>query len=249
MRHVLGFLVGIVLAPAALYGAAWSEHEASKQMAKAQHGAALDNKLLPAFGVLLAVGLVLGVVAAARWLSPVAALVMGVLFVGVSAAFAVKPHKVNDLIVKRIHGDIGTSVVGLLSAGVVVLVGGLLLASAVMPHRWRTAPAEEDLGLGWEPPSARQSAFTPTPSPAVGDYDTSDYSSSGGLSGGSAFGGGSAFRSPNSPTQETEYGGSYGSSPSTPGYNSPTYGRENYGPSPSGGYGPSAPSANPWNDR
>jgi len=245
MRHVLGFLVGVVLAPAALYGAAWSENEVTKQVK--QHQQNLDNKLLPAFGVLLAVGLVLGVVAAARWLSPVAALVMGLVFVGAGVAFAIKPERVGNDVTKRIHGDIGTSLVGLLGTGVVVLVGGLLLASAVMPYRWRTAHAEEDLGLGWEPPSADYRASAAS---AGSDYNTSDYNSSGGLSGGSSsFGSGGAFGASSPPAQENDYGGS---SPSTPGYNSPTYGGgESFGPSPSRGYGPGtgSPSANPWNDR
>jgi uncharacterized membrane protein YgcG len=195
MRHVLGFLVGVVLAPAALYGAAWSGNEVTKQMK--QHPQNLDNKLLPAFGVLLAVGLVLGVVAAARWLSPVAALVMGVVFVGAGVAFAIKPERIGNDVTKRIHGDIGTSLVGLLGTGVVVLVGGLLLASALMPYRWRTAHAEEDLGLGWEPPSADYRASSAAA--AGSDYDTSDYGSSGGLSGGSSFGSGGGGRAPDPP--------------------------------------------------
>ncbi|MFL6077321.1 MAG: phage holin family protein [Mycobacteriales bacterium] len=215
-----------------------------------QHQQNLDNKLLPAFGVLLAVGLVLGVVAAARWLSPVAALVMGLVFVGAGVAFAIKPERIGNDVTKRIHGDIGTSLVGLLGNGVVVLVGGLLLASAVMPYRWRTAHAEEDLGLGWEPPPADYRASSLS---SGSDYDTSDYGSSGGLSGGSAFGGGASSggvfgaTSPSS-SQDSEYGGS----PTTPGYNSPSYGGESFNPSPSRGYGPGtggSPSANPWNDR
>lgn len=145
MRHFLGFVVGIVLAPVLLYAGAWGlrrgmvivlEAEATGRTAREY-----DGRALTAFLVLLAVGILLGVLATARWLSPVAPLVVGLAFLVATLAMVVRSQPTVNLIHRHLHGHpAGYLIVGLTS-GFVALVGGLMLVAAVAPSRWRRPPA------------------------------------------------------------------------------------------------------------
>lgn len=138
MRHVLGFVLGVLLAPALVYGAGWGF---------ARAGAALDpvgqtvtdrTELYGAFALMAAVGLVAGVVMVARWASPLATLIPALVLLGWSGYFVADPGKALELPGKvPPAGELDTALQLLLTSGVFALLGVALLMPAWQPRRWR----------------------------------------------------------------------------------------------------------------
>lgn len=145
MRHVLGFVLGVLLAPALTYGAGWGF---------ARAGAALDpvgqtitdrTELYGAFALMAAVGLVTGVVIVARWASPLATLIPALALLGWSGYFVIDPSRALDLPGKvPPAGELDTALQLLLASGLFALLGFALLMPAWLPHRWRRRDQEDE---------------------------------------------------------------------------------------------------------
>jgi hypothetical protein len=148
MRHVFGFVLGILLTPALAYGAGWGY---------ARAGAALDpigqtitdrTRLYGALSLMAAVGLVTGVVIVARWASPLVSLIPALAFIGWTVYFLLEPKRAlqvpGDV---PPAGELDAGLQVLLSAGVFALMGFALLTPAWAPRRWRRErdePAEPE---------------------------------------------------------------------------------------------------------
>jgi hypothetical protein len=101
--------------------------------------------------------IVIGLLASARWLSPVAALIAGIPLVVVGLFALLMPSTVQKVIVQLVYGQYWQPATETLAAsGWLVFFGGMLLASGITSGRWRR-----------EPRSAHEGA-APMPGPGLG---------------------------------------------------------------------------------
>ncbi|MBO2453312.1 hypothetical protein J4573_39885 [Actinomadura barringtoniae] len=145
MRHAFGFILGVLLAPALLYGAAWGFVQATKSFDVAGQDITDRTKMYGAFAVLAAVGLVIGVIVVARWASPLVSLVPALFLIGISIAFLVDPNRLLDLPGKvPPGGDLDSGLRLLLGSGIYGVLGFALLAPAWTPHRWSSRRSDDE---------------------------------------------------------------------------------------------------------
>ena len=149
VRHILGFLVGIVLTPALAYAAGWGATRSDSAVDPLSHTITDKTRLYGAFALMAAVGLVTGVVIVAKWTSPMISLVPALAFIAWSGYFLFAPQTALDLPEKiPPAGDLDEGLRTLLGSGVLALLGFALLAPAWTGWRWRPAarldePVEE----------------------------------------------------------------------------------------------------------
>jgi hypothetical protein len=137
VRHALGFILGVLLAPALLYGAAWGFVEATRSFDVAGQEITDRTRMYGAFALLAAVGLVIGVVVVARWASPLISLVPALFLIGISVAFLVDPNRLLDLPGKvPPGGDLDSGLRLLLGSGIYGVLGFALLTPSWAPRRW-----------------------------------------------------------------------------------------------------------------
>ncbi|MEU5882579.1 hypothetical protein [Spirillospora sp. NPDC047279] len=148
MRHAFGFLLGILLAPALVYGAAWGFVQAGQSFDGVGQEITDDTRIYGAFALLAAVGLVMGVIIVARWASPLVSLVPALALIGFSVYFLVDPGAVLDLPGKvPPAGDLDSGLRLLLGSGVYAMMGFALLAPTWAPRRWSGRRDDDDDGL------------------------------------------------------------------------------------------------------
>jgi hypothetical protein len=174
MRHAVGFVLGLLLAPVILAAAGWGYFRAVSGVALADPQ---SNEVLSGLGLAAAAGLVIGLLAAARWLSPVAALIVSLGYLGLTAFYVLALDEFTDLMP---DSEVGNGAQGLVASGVVALVGTALLISAIMPHRWARAreqtgqadPLYADLPpydtSGYGPPAGYGMGQDPATGPGIG---------------------------------------------------------------------------------
>src|SRR5690606_9173495 len=95
MRHVLGFVVGIVVTAVLLFGGGWAVQQAIAHVAVP--GAVEGEPLWIALGAMTGVGLVFGVVAATR-ISPMAAFVPSMTLLSWTVVYALDMSRALSLI-------------------------------------------------------------------------------------------------------------------------------------------------------
>lgn len=145
MRHAFGFILGVLLAPALLYGAAWGFVQATRSYDVAGQDITDRTRMYGAFALLAAVGLVIGVIVVARWASPLVSLVPALFLIGISIAFLVDPHRLLDLPGKvPPGGDLDSGLRLLLGSGIYGILGFALLAPAWTPHRWSSRRNDDE---------------------------------------------------------------------------------------------------------
>ncbi|POM22422.1 hypothetical protein BTM25_53720 [Actinomadura rubteroloni] len=145
MRHAFGLVLGLLLTPALLYGAAWGFVQAGRSF-DALEGAVTDpRRLYGSFALLAAAGLVVGVIVVARWASPLVSLVPALALIALSAYFLADPAGALDL-PGRVPpgGALDTGLQALLGSGVDALLGFALLVPAWAPGRWGGRGADGD---------------------------------------------------------------------------------------------------------
>ncbi|WP_245679099.1 hypothetical protein [Actinomadura hibisca] len=137
MRHAFGLLLGVLLTPALLYGAAWGYVQAGQSFDGTGQLITDRTRVYGAFALLAAAGLVMGVVIVARWASPLVSLVPALALLGLSAGFLADPGRVLDL-PGRVPpaGDLDFGLRMLLGSGVYALMGFALLTPTWAPRRW-----------------------------------------------------------------------------------------------------------------
>ncbi|MFI6519276.1 hypothetical protein ACIBF1_27235 [Spirillospora sp. NPDC050679] len=145
MRHALGLLLGVLLTPALLYGAAWGYVQAGQSFDGAGQQITDRTRIYGAFALLAAVGLVMGVVIVARWASPLVSLVPALALLGLSAAFLADPGRTLGLPARvPPAGDLDFGLRMLLGSGVYALMGFALLTPAWAPRRWGRSRGRDD---------------------------------------------------------------------------------------------------------
>lgn len=147
-RHGLGVLVGVVATPLLL---AWFALVANRFIdwqrrvlfQYVTHGAA--GKGLVLILVFLVLAAVLGALCAPR-LSPLASLVPGVVLVVVNGFWLVQPRFVMLHVLRPSDQRWMVDYTSMLSNGLMLLAGGVLIALSVAPSRWRGGAAPVTAG-------------------------------------------------------------------------------------------------------
>ncbi|TYK43458.1 hypothetical protein [Actinomadura decatromicini] len=144
MRHAIGFVLGVLLTPGILYGAAWGYVQAGQSFDGTGQEITDRTRIYGAFALLAAVGLVMGVIIVARWASPLVSLVPALALLGLSAWFLIDPDSALDL-PGRVppSGDMDFGLRMLLGSGVYGMMGLALLMPAWAPRRWGSGHGED----------------------------------------------------------------------------------------------------------
>ncbi|RJL31605.1 hypothetical protein [Bailinhaonella thermotolerans] len=141
MRHLVGFLVGLVVAAVLLFGAGWGQQRVAPGPQPPVNNALGDTRLLLAFAALAGAGLVLGLVVAGR-VSPLATLVPALALLGWTGYFLLDRAGAIRLVPVS---EATPGMLALLGGGIYTLLGAALLIPVFMPSRWRRR--EPDLQL------------------------------------------------------------------------------------------------------
>ncbi|HEU5160171.1 MAG TPA: hypothetical protein VFU43_24455 [Streptosporangiaceae bacterium] len=137
VRHILGFLLGIVLTPAMAYAVGWGAARSESAVDPLADTITDTKRLYGAFALMAAAGLVTGVVIVARWASPMVSLVPALAFIGWSVWFLLATRTALDLPGKvPPAGDLDEGLRTMLGTGVFALAGFALLTPAWTGWRW-----------------------------------------------------------------------------------------------------------------
>ncbi|MGP4025518.1 hypothetical protein [Actinomadura sp. 3N407] len=144
MRHAFGFVLGVLLTPALVYGAAWGYVQAGQSFDGTGQEITDRTRIYGAFALLAAVGLVMGVIIVARWASPLVSLIPALALLGFSAYFLIDPDRVLDLPGEvPPAGDMDFGLRMLLGSGVFGMMGVALLMPTWAPRRWSSRRDED----------------------------------------------------------------------------------------------------------
>jgi len=146
MRHLVGVALAIVMAAAVFFAASWGYLKLLVSPARA--GALLpgasplvrDRVTLEAFGALLAVGLVAGILIAVPRISPLASGLPGLGLLAWTGLWLFSARRAAHYIPLRTH-VYGIGFLALLSDGVLALMGMAMIIPLFVPSRWRSRPA------------------------------------------------------------------------------------------------------------
>jgi hypothetical protein len=145
VRHAFGFVLGVLLTPGLVYGAAWGYVQAGQSFDGTGQEITDRTRIYGAFALLAAVGLVTGVVIVARWASPLVSLVPALALLGASAYFLADPGRALDLPGKvPPAGDMDFGLRMLLGSGIYGMMGFALLMPTWAPRRWGSGRREDD---------------------------------------------------------------------------------------------------------
>lgn len=148
LRHLIGLLTGLAIAPAMWAALAWSAQRVSTTV---DGGEGFAPLALTAVGVLMAVGIACGFLAGAR-ISPLAAFVGGGLLLSYALWPVMAPGTVDAVLPGWVPDD---SVLHPLGPGLLLALplGTLLFISGLVPSRWRSRYAPRPGEPGPPPPA------------------------------------------------------------------------------------------------
>ena len=144
MRHLTGFVLAIVTALAIFFGGGWgylrllrvpTAHEAVSSL-PAGGGSLLHNhQVLFSLGALAGAGLLIGLLVAIPWVSPLAAGLPGLALLALTGFYLARVHQAVQLIPLR-HRTYGLGFEALLFNGLLALVGLVMVIPLFIPSRW-----------------------------------------------------------------------------------------------------------------
>ena len=139
LRHLLGVVFGVMLTVITWSALGWSTTRIHTEYAQ-YFGLKPTGTLFLALLLIAIVAVGLGLAAAARFMSPIAALIPGVIFFVLGLAELLLPAQTQFLSDIDPMGG-GTATFSLSAQGIYPLLGLMLIVSAIPPHRWRAASA------------------------------------------------------------------------------------------------------------
>ncbi len=140
-RHVFGAVLGVVMVAALFLAAGWGVAEITSLHSR---GTILTTTPgLAALGAVLGVGLLLGILLAVPAVSPVGTGLPGLLLLGWSALLLVSARRATRLIPLQGH-SFAAGFGSMLTTGVLVLVGAVMVVPLFVPSRWGRGYAEDD---------------------------------------------------------------------------------------------------------
>jgi hypothetical protein len=155
MRHLIGVILAIVMAAAVFFAASWSY---LKLLAGSAKGGVLpagggslihDHAVLEGFGVLLAVGLLAGILMAVPVISPLAAGLPGLALLAWSGLYLFSARRAVQYIPLKSQ-NYGTGFEDLLFDGVLALAGLAMIVPLFVPSRWRSRAVAAPVPASYE---------------------------------------------------------------------------------------------------
>jgi hypothetical protein len=143
MRHLIGVALAIVMAAAVYFAASWAYLKLLIGPARAgvlpAGGGSLihDHAVLEGFGVLLAVGLLAGILIAVPWISPLAAGLPGLALLAWSGVYLFNVRRAVQYIPLKWQ-SYGAGFEALLFDGVLAAAGLAMIIPLFVPSRWRS---------------------------------------------------------------------------------------------------------------
>lgn len=141
MRHVLGVLLALVMFAAVFVGAGWAVEKIVTL--RASGGSLTTPHGVIALAIVAGVGLLLGILLAAPGISPVSTGLPGLLLLAWSALLVISTRRATRLIPLQGH-SFAAGFGSMLTSGVLVLVGAVMIVPLFVPSRWRRRYAEDD---------------------------------------------------------------------------------------------------------
>jgi len=176
MRHLYGVVLGVLLAAAVFFGAAWGYMFASRGIdaSTAANNSPPPNGALPAGGgslfqnahvmvgggTLLAVGLAAGLLMVIPWVSPLAAGLPGLVLVAWTALYVSDVREAVRLI-PLTSRDFGVGFEALLFPGLLGMAGLAMIVPLFIPSRWRRPPRVPGYGAFGESTLAQPATAFP----------------------------------------------------------------------------------------
>jgi len=146
MRHVLGVLLAAAMALILFFVAGWGVARIT-----ALHSGGVGLTGLAALAAVLACGLLLGVLLAVPWISPLGAGLPGILLLGWSVLLVVSAGRATRLIPLQGHAY-AAGFGSMLVTGVLAFAGAMMVIPLFVPSRWRPRGGATYVDLD-EPPS------------------------------------------------------------------------------------------------
>ena len=143
MRHWIGLGLAIALAAALFFGGGWGVTRMSALPAEGLSVTSIRG--VTALGVLAAVGLLLGILMAGPWISPLAAGLPGLVLLAWTALLGLSNTLAVRLIPLKGH-PAGAGFHVLLVSGVLALLGVAMVFPMFVPSRWWRNDGGEDEG-------------------------------------------------------------------------------------------------------
>jgi hypothetical protein len=148
MRHLVGVLLAIVMAAAVFFAASWGYLKLLTEPARSGvlpggGGSLIHNHaVLEGFGVLLAVGLIAGVLIALPMISPLASGLPGLVLLAWTGLYLFSVRRAVQYIPLKSHAY-GAGFEALLFDGVLALAGLAMIIPLFVPSRWRRRAVAE----------------------------------------------------------------------------------------------------------
>jgi hypothetical protein len=147
MRHLIGVALAIVMAAAVFFAASWGYLKLLSGSAKgtlpAGSGSLIhDHAVLEGFGVLLAVGLLAGILMVLPMISPLAAGLPGLVLLAWTGLYLFSVRRAVQYIPLKSQ-TYGTGFEALLFDGVLALAGLAMIIPLFVPSRWRSRAVGE----------------------------------------------------------------------------------------------------------
>jgi hypothetical protein len=145
MRHFSGFVLAIVAALAIFFGGGWgylrllrvpAAHEAVASLPGGGGSLLHNHRVLYAMAALAAVGLLIGLLMAIPWVSPLASGLPGLALLALTAFYLARVHQAVQLIPLRTR-PYGLGFEALLFNGLLALIGLAMIIPLFVPSRWR----------------------------------------------------------------------------------------------------------------
>ena len=144
MRHLIGVALAIVMAAAVFFAASWGYLKLLSGSAKGTLPAGSDSLIhdhavLEGFGVLLAVGLLAGILMVLPMISPLAAGLPGLALLAWTGLYLFSVRRAVQYIPLKTQ-PYGRGFEAMLFDGVLALVGLAMIIPLFVPSRWRSRP-------------------------------------------------------------------------------------------------------------
>jgi hypothetical protein len=150
MRHLIGVVLGVLTGGAVYVGAGWGVDKITTLHAG---GSSLSSTHgLIAVAAVAAVGLLAGILLAVPAISPLAGGLPGIVLLGWSALMVTSTGRATRLIPLHTH-TFAVGFHGMLTTGVLAVLGAAMIVPLFVPSRWRRRYEEEDDAFADEPSS------------------------------------------------------------------------------------------------
>jgi hypothetical protein len=170
MRHLTGVVLAIVLAAAVFFAASWGYLKLLARPGRAlTNGGSLlhDHALLQGLGVLLAVGLLAGLLIAIPRVSPLASGLPGLALLAWTALYLFSERHALQYVPLKTH-SYGLGFEDMLLDGLLAMAGAAMIVPLFVPSRWagvlrpRRRPVPSPAGPPGEPSAVADPSFQAT---------------------------------------------------------------------------------------